>query len=372
MKGIIFWACSNCRSTMAFYRALSRQLNVPMVVAIWFTKAGTCAVRSELGFRSDEFTDIEMIAVGEDYRRGLEILDAHPGWHNLFGVYQGAPCYQKLIVECKRRGLKAGVICEAPCNMSSGIKRFVKNEYLRWILPLTVKKTVMQADFFVNLSGDATRWVRNNGWADEKVIPFGYYPPAIEGTKPVLRTVNKPFHILATGKLTAYRGTDVLIKALVLLKKWGVPFSATITQKGELLPLLERYVAKHNLPVELAGFVEIDRLKYLYANASVFDGAGRDEPWGMRLNDVLQCGMPLVVSRGMGGVQLVDYYHCGMSFERGDYVDLANKLRTLALDEEYYKRCAANAYEAAMSITPTKMAKKLIGEIDSRFKGWLA
>ena len=371
MTGIIFWACSNCRSTMAFYRAIATQLDVPMVVAIWFTKTGTCAVRSELGFRSDEFTDIELIAVGEDYHKGLAILDSHPGWHNLFGVYQGAPCYQNLIAECKRRGLKAGVICEAPCNMSSGVKRHIKEAYMRWFLPWSVRQTVTHADFFVNLSGDATKWVRNNGWRDEKIIPFRYYPPSIEGTKPVLRTTNKPFHILATGKLTAYRGADVLIKALVLLKKWEVPFKATITQKGELLPLLESNVVKYDLPVELAGFVEIDKLKNLYATASVFVGAGRDEPWGMRLNDVLQCGMPLAVSRGMGGVQLVDRYQCGVSFEREDYGDLANKLRTLALDEECYKRCASNAYEAATAISPTSMANKLIDEINLRFPGWL-
>lgn len=371
MKGIIFWACSNCRSTMAFYKALASQLKIPMAVAIWFTKNGTCAVRSELGFRADEFADIEMIAVGEDYLKGVDFLDSHPGWHNLFGVYHGAPCYQKLIGECKRRGMKAGVICEAPCNMSYGFKRIIKAAYLKWILPLTVARAVNAADFFVNLSGDATKWVRNNGWADEKVIQFGYYPPAIEGTRPVQKTTNKPFHILATGKLSTYRGADVLIKALVLLKRWCVPFRATITQKGELLPLLERYVAQYDLPVDLAGFVDIDKLKNLYANASVFVGAGRDEPWGMRLNDALQCGLPLVVSRGMGGVQLVDRYHCGATFEREDYVDLANKLRNLALDEIYYTRCAANAYEAATIITPETMAGKLLNEIDARFPGWL-
>ena len=370
MKGIIFWACSNCRSTMAFYQALAKQLNVPMVVAIWFTKNGTCAVRSELGFRSDEFTNLEMIAVGENYRKGLEILDAHPGWHNLFGVYQGASNYQKLIEECKRRGLKAGVICEAPCNMSSGFKRLLKTAYLKWILPRTVKRAVRFADFFVNLSGDATKWVRNNGWTDEKIIPFGYYPPAIEGTKPVLRTTNKPFHILATGKLSKYRGADVLIKALVLLKQWGIPYQATITQNGELMPILKRYVEKYSLPVNLAGFMEIEALNRLYETCSVFVGTGRDEPWGMRLNDVLQCGVPMVVSRGMGGVQLVDYHRCGMTFEREDHVDLANKLRLLALDEAYYKACAENAYAAAEKITPTVMAAKLIDEINSRFPHW--
>lgn len=373
MKGIIFWACSNCRSTIAFYREFARQLNAPMVVAIWFTQnGGMCAVRSELGFRSDEFKDIKMVMVGEDYDKGLELIESHSGWHSLFGVYHGAPNYQRLLRECKKRGQRVGVICEAPCNMAQGFRRLLKAAYLKWILPLTVRHVVKMADFFVSLSGDGTYWVRNNGWVEDKIIPFGYYPPAIEGTEPVLRTTNKPFHILVTGKMTHYRGADVLIRALVLLKRWGIPFIATITQKGELLPLLERYVAKYDLPVELVGFVEIGRLKQLYATASIFVGAGRDEPWGMRLNDVLQCGMPLVVSRGMGGVQLVDRYHCGVSFEREDYVDLANKLRMMALDDDYYRFCAENAYSAARQVSPDIMAGKLISEIESRFSGWFA
>lgn len=371
MNGIIFWACTNCRSTMAFYRAIARHLNVPMVVAIWNTKNGVCAVRSELGFRLDEFSDLEMVAVGEDYQKGLELLNAHPDWHNFFGIYQGATCYQKLICECKRRGLKACVISEAPCNMSSGLRRVLKVAYLKFVLPHLVKNVVQKADFFVNLSGDATKWVRNNGWSDEKIIPFGYYPPAIEGTKPVLRTTNKSFHILATGKLSKYRGADVLIKALVLLKQWGIPYQATITQKGELMPLLKKYVAKYDLPVNLAGFMEISALNRLYETCSVFVGTGRDEPWGMRLNDVLQCGVPMVVSRGMGGVQLVDIHRCGLTFEREDHVDLANKLRILALDEGYYKLCAKNAYEAANRITPDLMASKLILEINNRFPEWM-
>ena len=371
MKGIIFWACTNCRSTTAFYREFARQLNVPMIVAIWFAKNGTCAIRSELGFRSDEFDGIEMVPIGVDFEKGVALLDKHPGWHNFFGVYQGVPNYRRLLLECKRRGLPACVICEAPCNMSHGYKRYFKTLYMKYLLPRTVSSVVKEADFFVNLSGDATYWSRRNKWADEKIIPFGYYPPPIEGTNPVLRTTNKPFHILATGKMTPYRGADVLLRALVLLKKWSVPFTATITQQGALMEWLVNYARRNDLPVHFPGIVELDELKKLYATCSVFVGAGRDEPWGMRLNDVLQCGMPLLVSRGMGGVQLVDYYHCGASFEREDHVDLANKLRLLALNDEYYKTCAENAFSAAKKLAPKNMARRLITEISSRFDGWL-
>lgn len=371
MKGLLVWACSNCRSTMAFYKALAAELNVPLAITLWFYREGDCAFRQELGFRADEFADLAKIPVGENYEKAMEIANAHKGWHHLFGVYQGAPVYRRVMEELKNRGEKVAIISEAPCNMFSGLKRFAKVAYLNWILPMTVRKITRKAEFFVNYSGDETRWVRRNGWAAEKIIPFGYYSPAIEGTAPVLRTSNKPFHILATGKLTAYRGADVLARALVLLKKWQIPFKATITQKGPLLPTLKALVDRYELPVDLAGFVEMSDLIKLYGSCSVYVGAGRDEPWGMRLNDVLQCAAPLVVSRGMGGSQLVDTYQCGVTFAREDYVDLANKLRRLATDEPYYLKCAKNAFEAASLITPERMARVLVQEIESRFPNWL-
>ena len=74
----------------------------------------------------------------------------------------------------------------------------------------------------------------------------------------------------------------------------------------------------------------------------------------MRLNDALNCGAPLVVSRGMGGVKMVDDYGCGLAFQSGDADDLAKQLEELATSSEKYvqivkgvclavERCSASA-----------------------------
>ena len=74
----------------------------------------------------------------------------------------------------------------------------------------------------------------------------------------------------------------------------------------------------------------------LYEGCSVFVAPGRQEPWGIRVNDALNAGAPTVVSRGMGAVKLIDDYSVGVSFEAGDATDLAWQLRWMATDRSRY------------------------------------
>ena len=109
----------------------------------------------------------------------------------------------------------------------------------------------------------------------------------------------------------------------------------------------------------------------LYETCSVYVGSGRREPWGMRLNDALQCGAPLVVSRSMGGACLIDHYDCGLCYEENSPEKLADALQTLAQDQEVYDRVAINAVKAAEEIEPERMAHVLIERIRLGCKGWL-
>ena len=90
----------------------------------------------------------------------------------------------------------------------------------------------------------------------------------------------------------------------------------------------------------------------------------------MRLNDALLCGAPLVVSRGMGGVQLIDRYGCGLAVRQCDPVAMANALEKLARDGSLYRHVAEKAIAAAQACDPEKKAHellRLIKEMDDEF-----
>ena len=363
IKGIVIWGHSNCRSVMGLYRELIRASGLPAIIPLWrVPKDATCfnTVRQGTGFRSDEFSDLPMMGAGDDYATCRRILDEHRDWLQLFCDYQLSAVRRRLILEAKAMGCVVGILNEAPCNMETGFRALAKLFFMRFVLPRKIGKQIKAADFFVNYSGDDDKYLKWVGWPQDKIIPLGYFPPPIEGSKCVARARRpRPFMILATGILAKYRGADVLVRALKILKNRGIDYRATITQDGELLPLLKSEATKYDLPIDFPGFLPMPKLIEHYETCSVYVGAGRHEPWGMRLNDALNCGAPLIVSRGMGGVKLVDDYKCGLSFASGDVKGLADALERMATDDVLYAKCAFQAKLAADEISPRVQAERL-------------
>lgn len=371
MKGLVIWPYSECRSTMATYQSLSDKIGASAYFAI-LRDNKTCgmALRAKTGFRTDEFAGVDKTYVGLDFNIGLEIINTHPGWDHLFGEFQDSAVTRRLIYEAKKRGSRIIVACESPCNMFYGVKRVAKEAYMRLVLPFLSRKVVQCADAYVNYSGadDAAR--KFCRWPANKIFPFGYFPPPIEGSKSVERKSNSNFFILSTGILTKHRGADILLKALKLLHDWGVEYSAVITQEGELLGDLRRYAKKYSLPVNFPGRVPISELIKMYETCSVFVGAGRSEPWGMRLNDALNCGAPLIISAGMGGKKLVEDNECGLICKANDPQDMAMKIKLLATDSTIYNRVAHNAFRAAENISPERKSCEIVALM--RDVGWMS
>lgn len=372
MKGLIVWSQSICRSTMGLYRALGRALNVPVVVPVWFVKKPDYVDnRNAVGFRDDEFSDVDTIPVGESYEAGLSVLTTYKGWNHLCCNSQWSPNFRRLQILASDRGERTAVGMESPCNMFSGTKRLLKEVYYRTTLTWKMRDVIKVSSFFVNYSGNDDKNAQLIGWPKDKIIPFGYFPPPVPDTNICARDKNAPFEILVTGEHTWHRGTDIVVKALACLKDMGVPYHATITQNGPLREMCEAFAKQHKLPVDFTGRMPMDDLRTAYETCSVFVGAGRHEPWGMRLNDALNCGAPLIVSRGMGGVKMVDDYGAGLSFENENPCDLADKLRLLATDSELYAKCATSAVRAAQLCSPERKARELVQQIKERFPFWI-
>ena len=134
---------------------------------------------------------------------------------------------------------------------------------------------------------------------------------------------------------------------------------------------MKSYVQKYNMQnVHLLGFVPLEKLIELYQTCSVYVGAGANEPWGMRLNDALQCGAPMIVCRGMGGNKLVVDYDCGYVFDKYNYLELSRIIEGLINDKDDYIRISNNAYNAAKKIEPNVMSKTIARYISSNYKGW--
>ena len=357
MKGLLIWANSYCRSTLAFYKGLGVAFDCPLKVIVLKELP---EARLKTGFCASEFDDMD-ISVYSGLNAASVILDKYNGYYNIFGSYQSSESISLINLSIKK-GIRFGICSEAPCNMFPFPKRILKELYMRIVLPYKVRSIVKHADFIVNFSGGNTNSLTTIGWEKDKVIPCGYYSPAIEGSKSVHRSWENwnNFTILLSGIHQWHRSPMVLLKALRELDKRGLKYKCNITQKGPLFEEMQAYINKYSMQnVSLLGFLSIGELISNYENCSVYIGAGNNEPWGMRLNDVLLCGAPMIVNRGMGGSMLVEEYKCGLTFAKNDYIGLADALERLIIDYEFYQKCADAAFKASSIITPENMSRKI-------------
>lgn len=368
MNNIVFWAHSYCRSTLKFYSELAKALQRNCLIYTWIENL---ELRSATGFNNAEFPDLKIMHIGNNQELANQIMERHLTDYNIFCAYQICSIYQHLMNTLIKKGIKYGVFSEAPCNMEYNTRRFIKMIYLHCYLPLKLKVIIRNADFILNASGYYEEALLKMGWKSSQIVSCGYYPPRIPQSKTVERT-NKHwqnFTILLTGLHQWHRSPWLLLKALNVLKGKGYEPKCYITQKGPYLTKLQNYVISHSLSnVEFLGFVDISKLISLYETCSVYIGCGNYEPWGMRLNDCLSCGSPLIVNRGMGGVKMVDEYKCGLSFERNDYIGLANAIEKLMSDKELFLETARNASQAAQMIQPEQIAERFAQQIKKFIK----
>ena len=344
MRELVIWAHSECRSTMALFREVKRQAGVPVTIALW--KSGEAddvrKARELTGQMPGEYAGLGLIPVGEDFNKGLSLLSKHgdAGAVHVFCVYQNSPVWRRLILKAKDMGLRTVVYAESPCEMCTGAKALAKRFYYRFLLPFMIRKVANAADVFLNQSGEkGTGRLLRIGWAKEKIVPFGY-ASAVDFARAerVERARRSVFRILHTGSEAKYRGVTTLLEAVDILKRRGVAVDA----------------------VRTGGIARFDDMRRLYAWADVFVACGICEPWGMRVNDAIHAGLPVVVSDGMGASMIVERHGCGCVYRRRDARELADILERMATDADFMSRIesAVNAAHAAWK--PTAKAREFL------------
>ena len=145
MNGLVVWAHSYCRSTLAFYCGLGEAFHVPIEVYIL---EGNSDLRTRVGFSDREFSDmnIQYLSTLED---GVEILSRRRDWNHLFGSYQKLRIHQRLILLARELGCRVAIASESPCNMEQFPRRIFKAVYLSLILPRLVKPYVESSSFII-------------------------------------------------------------------------------------------------------------------------------------------------------------------------------------------------------------------------------
>jgi glycosyltransferase involved in cell wall biosynthesis len=150
--------------------------------------------------------------------------------------------------------------------------------------------------------------------------------------------------ILFASKLVSQKRPLDLLHAAVELGRRGVRAALLFVGDGEERAALEREVTSLGLAhVVFTGFVNQSELAAHYAISDVLVLPSGNETWGLVINEVMSCGVPVVTTREVGAsLDLVRDGETGFTYETGDIAALADALARIITDGQLRRTMREN------------------------------
>lgn len=204
-----------------------------------------------------------------------------------------------------------------------GPDEFDRPEYLG--LPAKVKHAAFVCVVSSFTGSQIRRWVPADQWTKIKLVRCGLDVDFL-GEHP-LRSVSEN-HFVSIGRLTEQKGQLVLLDALALLKRNGVPFRMTIVGDGPLRPQIERAIRELELEqhVELAGWQSNSKVRALIRDARALVLPSFAEGLPVVLMEAFALGRPVIATYVAGIPELVTDQACGWLVPAGDVEQLAGAI----------------------------------------------
>lgn len=333
-RKITVWWEIPCKSAIPVFEGLAEEsdMDVSFISVYDLSKA-----RKALGWRVNFNGSMQSHILSDDnWKRQINegIADK-----NTFHIVNGFRQNERIkylvnrLVETERR---FGLAMEAPANLAMGWKRVVTSVAGPIVRRLRARKVIRHTRFVLSASGDKQEAFERLGFNSEIVFPFGYFPsfPLMDRNDTPATTLK----IICIGFMEPFKGHEYLLRAIAELRTRKIPLTCIITGFGpteKKLKALHKHFDLDDL-VEFAGVVDSKSLAELFKWSNVLAAPGYEEPWGIRINEALLSGLPVVVSDGIGASELVEASGAGEVFKAGSYLSLADAF------ERYYTRISKN------------------------------
>lgn len=209
--------------------------------------------------------------------------------------------------------------------------------YCRLVRPLITRA--------IAISNDVATELRDAGLGDRTVVVHNGLPFAALAPP----TAREGGPVVAVGRINDWKGQDVLVEAVAVLRERGVRVPVEIA--GDALPeqrhledALRALAAERGVrdDVRLLGYV--DDVPSLLARASIFVlPSKRPEPFGLALLDAMAHGLPCIATDAGGPRDMIDHGRTGLLTPMGDPVALADAIERLWNDPDLRARLGAAA-----------------------------
>ncbi len=160
---------------------------------------------------------------------------------------------------------------------------------------------------------------------------------------------NKKIRLLATGIFFPHRRFEDVIDALPLLKNDGYDASLTIIgdydNDKKYYRALQNQITKLKLEnsVKFTGKVSDADLTKSYQTHDIFVFPNHLQTWGLAVFEAMSSGIPVILSRTTGASEVLTHRENAFLVNSKTPSEIADAVRTLADDSQFYSRIAKNA-----------------------------
>jgi glycosyltransferase involved in cell wall biosynthesis len=160
---------------------------------------------------------------------------------------------------------------------------------------------------------------------------------------------------LYVGRLSEEKGVDVLIQAFLM----GVEGARLVLVGSGPLDSKLKSFAEGDERILFRGYLQKEALPELYHHSHCLVVPSRSEPWGLVINEAMQCGCPVISSHHVGAALDLVNEETGWIFSAGDSSDLWRVLKRSAkqTEEERLNMKEAVLHKIA-EYTPKEQASK--------------
>jgi glycosyltransferase involved in cell wall biosynthesis len=187
-------------------------------------------------------------------------------------------------------------------------------------------------------------------------IPYFCDTAAFEcASRPASSGPERPLRFLYCGQLVHRKGVDLLVRAFTRLAQGHGHVRLRLVGDGALLPDLRAQLPESvRERVEFTGFLQVNQLPAVFADADVFLLPSRHDGWGVVVNQALAAGLAVVCSDAVGAADLVTPGENGLIVPAGDENALFGALEEMASDPHRVRRFAERSRAAAAEWAPER------------------
>lgn len=220
-----------------------------------------------------------------------------------------------------------------------------KNRFNRWLLEYNLKK----ATAVISTSRVMAKELKKYSNKDIQVIPFGIDFSPYNWREEMNHGEKKTFRIGSFKKVEHIYGTDILLRAFALLKMKlpGFQLKLDIVGDGSMLANMKDMAVQLGIEkdVDFCGWVEADKVPELLKRMDICVYLSRHESFGVSLLEAMAAGIPLVVTRCPGFIEVVEDPENAILVDIESPEQSADSLVELITNSALYIRIRYKAHE---------------------------